>query len=269
MQAEQTDSGTEITDEAITQYLNCNPDFFVNNQDILSRLRIPHDSGKAVSLIEKQVGVLRSKSRHLENSLLDLIAVARQNENLHDRLHTLIQEIITAPTLSDIVALTQTSLRDNFSAEDVHILLIAAAPKRASRKKSGKSGDKSDTKSAPEKSSTSNRAVKLTQVEGATVVRHSDRRIKHFAEVFAGKQTVCGMPETEQLNAMIGKDHAHVASAAIIPLHYERKLGLVMLTSRDESRFGVNKGVMFLNQMGELLSRRIHSYDAHARSMAK
>ena len=77
------------------------------------------------------------------------------------------------------------------------------------------------------------------------------------------------MPETEQLNAMIGKDHAHVASAAIIPLHHERKLGLVMLTSRDESRFGVNKGVMFLNQMGELLSRRIHSYDAHARSMVK
>ena len=141
MQAEQTDTGTEITDKAIAQYLNCNPDFFVNNQDILSRLRIPHDSGKAVSLIEKQVGVLRSKSRHLENSLLDLIAVARQNENLHDRLHTLIQEIITAPTLSDIVALTQTSLRDNFSAEDVHILLIAAAPKRASRKKAGNNPD--------------------------------------------------------------------------------------------------------------------------------
>ena len=266
MQAEQTDTGTEITDKAIAQYLNCNPDFFVNNQDILSRLRIPHDSGKAVSLIEKQVGVLRSKSRHLENSLLDLIAVARQNENLHDRLHTLIQEIITAPTLSDIVALTQTSLRDNFSAEDVHILLIAAAPKRASRKKTS---NNPDNKSPLEKSSRSNQTVNLEEVEGATVVRYSDRRIKHFAKVFARKQTVCGMPETEQLNAMIGKDHAHVASAAIIPLHHERKLGLVMLTSRDESRFGVNKGVMFLNQMGELLSRRIHSYDAHARSMVK
>ena len=271
MQAEQTDSGTEITDEAITKYLNCNPDFFVNNQDILSRLRIPHDSGKAVSLIEKQVGVLRSKSRHLENSLRDLIAVARQNENLHDRLHTLIQEIITAPTLNDIVALTQTSLRDNFSAEDVHILLITAAPKRAPRKKPGneKSGNIDDSKIKPDKSSASAKAVKLPTVEGATVVRHSDRRIKHFANVFADKQTVCGMPETEQLNAMIGKDHAHVASAAIIPLHYERKLGLVMLTSRDESRFGVNKGVMFLNQMGELLSRRIHSYDAHARGIVK
>lgn len=255
MQLEKTDLATELTDDEVTRYLTGNPEFFVNNQDILARMRIPHDSGKAVSLIEKQVSVLRGKCGHLENSLRDLIAVARENENLHQRLHSLIQDIITVPSLAEIVALTQNSLRENFSAEEVHIMLIAPAPKRAAK---GKSAKKPTDGAKPARA----RASKLQQVEGAIRVRHTDKRIRHFADVFDVGETVCGMPSTDQLIAMIGKEHANVASAAIIPLHYERKLGVIMLTSRDESRFGMNKGVMFLNQMGDLLSRRIHSYQA-------
>lgn len=267
MQSEQTDFDTAISDNAVIQHLTCNPEFFVNNQDILARLRVPHASGKAVSLIEKQVSVLRGKCSHLENSLRDLIAVARENENLHQRLHTLIQEIITAPSLDDIVELTQTSLKDNFSAEDVHIMLIAAPPKRSSRKSTAsKTGQKGETVAAEK---TGKSASKLSKVAGATVVRHTDKRIKQFADVFSKGGTLCGLPSEKQMLAMVGENHADVASAAIIPLHFARKLGVIMLTSRDESRFGVGKGVMFLDQMGELLSRRIHSYTAQGQVAAK
>ncbi len=262
MQVEKSDFGNELSNDAVFGYLTRHPEFFVNNQDILARLRIPHDAGKAVSLIEKQVSVLRGKCSHLENSLSDLIAVARQNELLYQRLHTLIQEIITASSLAEIVALTQGSLRENFNAEEVHILLIAAAPKRAPRKI--KADAAAESASAPRA-----RAARLAKVTGATVVRHTDKRIKHFSELFDDGQTLCGMPNTEQLTAMMGKEHANVGSAAMIPLHFERKLGVVMLTSRDESRFGATKGVMFLNQLGELLGRRIHSYTAHAQGSVK
>ena len=267
MQPEHTDFDDAISDNAVLQHLSCNPEFFVDNEDILTRLRVPHASGTAVSLIEKQVSVLRGKCFHLEKSLRDLIAVARENENLHERLHTLIQEIITAPSLNDIVELTRTSLKDNFNAEHVHIMLIAAPPKRSSRQssaaKSGKSGETRTGKS------TGKAPGKLDKVAGATVVRHTDKRVRQFADVFARGGTLCGLPSEKQLLAMVGADHADVASAAIIPLHFGRKLGVVMLTSRDESRFGVGKGVMFLNQMGELLSRRIHSYAAHSQAVAK
>ncbi|MFK7859118.1 MAG: DUF484 family protein [Granulosicoccus sp.] len=262
MQPEQTNIGDEITPDAVVKYLIRNPEFFVSNQDILPRLRIPHDSGKAVSLIEKQVSVLRGKCGHLEKSLRDLIAVARQNETLHQRLHLLNQEIITAATLPDIVELTRSCLRENFNAEGVHLMLIAPAPKRAPRRKAS---DKTPAaKTAPRK-----RAPKLEQIEGAMTLRHTDKRVKQFAALFEGGETVCGMPTAEQLQAMVGRKHANVGSAAMIPLQFQGKLGVVMLTSRDESRFGAGKGVMFLNQMGELLSRRIHSYAAHAKAIAK
>jgi hypothetical protein len=146
MQPEQSDLSNVLTDEAVLRFLTTNPEFFVNNQDVLPRLRIPHESGKAVSLIEKQVSVLRSKCGTLENSLRDLISVARENENLHQRLHVLLQDIVSAPALEDRVALTRSSLRENFNADDVHILLAAEKTPRAKTRKA--SATKGKSKSA-------------------------------------------------------------------------------------------------------------------------
>lgn len=251
MALEHSEFDSRITDDLVVGYLKSNPEFFVQNQDIFSRLKIPHETGAAISLIEKQVSVLRGRCGHLENSLRDLISVARENENLNQRLHKLIQQVISVATIEEITSLIQNSLRENFSAEDVHIMLIAAAPRRVSRKK------KADGAAKPVDRTRVNRPQ---QVQGATVVSHNDRRVRAFTKLFAGSSTQCGMPADDQLKAILGKDHAHVASAALIPLHYQRKLGVIMLTSRDESRFAAGRGVMFLDQLGELLGRRIHSY---------
>lgn len=129
MQLEKTDVEQELSAEAVYQYLIQQPDFFINHHDILSRLQVPHESGGAVSLIEKQVSVLRGRCTHLEKSLYDLIAVARQNETVHQRLHSLIQEIITAKSLNDIVSLTRECLQENFNADNIYWMLIAPATK--------------------------------------------------------------------------------------------------------------------------------------------
>lgn len=264
MQAEQSELNQDITDEAVSGYLMRHPDFFLNHHDTLTRLQVPHDSGSAVSLIEKQVSVLRGRCGYLEKSLRELIAVARQNESVHERLHELTQKIMSATDLTDIVALTQKCLRESFQAEEVYMMLIAPAPKRDSVKKAACESSKLAIKNPRH-----NSAPELPVFDGATMVKHSDKRIAAFREVFNARLTICGMPKADQLTAMVGEDHSHVASAAIIPLHFERRLGLVMLTSRDELRFGASKGVMFLNQMGDLLARRIHSHSASVRVSGK
>ena len=50
----------KISNEQIAEYLILNPDFFDENPEVLNSLKIVHDSGAAVSLIEKQVEYLRS-----------------------------------------------------------------------------------------------------------------------------------------------------------------------------------------------------------------
>ena len=226
MQAETTERHNAVSADSVLQFLTRNPDFFNQHSDVLPRLTIPHHTGQAVSLIEKQVSVLRNKCCTLENSLRDLINVARENESLHQRLHKLIQDIITASALDDVVDLIRESLLVNFNADDVRVVLIGV--------------DK-----------------QLESASECLYLQESDPGVALFSDIFRKRETKCGQLGDAQKQLIFGADAEDVASAAVIPLVHNRKLGLVVLSSKDESRFALGKGVMFLNQLGEVLSRRV------------
>jgi len=211
---------------AVLRFLTANPDFFEQHREVLPRLSIPHASGKAVSLIERQVNVLRSQCLSLENHLRDLIGVAHANERLQGRLHTLVQEIISADSLDAVVDATCASLAENFGADTVHVLL-ADVP----------AGDAYRTCDA------------------------DDARLVPFAELLEAGGTRCGLPTDAELDALVDEDaRAGIGSAALVPLKHDGTIGIVMLTSRDESRFAVGKGVVFLDQLGGVLSRRVRAF---------
>lgn len=228
MQAEQTERLDVPNADSVLKFLTHNPDFFNQHSEVLPRLSIPHHTGQAVSLIEKQVSVLRNKCCSLENSLRDLIHVARENEQLHQRLHGLIQDIITASSIDDVVSLTRENLMTNFNADDVRVVLV--------------SSEKAEDSSAD-----------------YLALEADDPGLALFSDIYKKRETRCGELSDAQKQLIFGADAQDVASAAIIPLIHNRELGLVVLASKDEARFALGKGVMFLNQLGEVLSRRVDS----------
>jgi uncharacterized protein YigA (DUF484 family) len=174
---------------------------------------------------------------------------------LHQRLHVLIQDIISARSLDKIVDLTRTSLQENFNADDVHLLLFASEPRKPATRKRASTAITTGTGAK-----TTPRTRKQKPIEGTHIVPHDDSALELFSELFENAETICGLPSEERLSRLVGQDYANIASAALIPLHHERALGVIMLTSRDESRFASGKGVMFLNHLGQLLSRRLATY---------
>lgn len=244
MQPPQTTDVEGVTDAgAVLRFLTANPDFFNHHQDVLPRLHIPHASGRAVSLVERQVSALRGRCSSLESSLRDLIGVARANEELQGRLHALVREIVSAASLDVVIAATRRSLRESFGAEAVHVLLVEAH---------GVPDEGDDELAADDGGPDSAEAYRLRL--GA-----NDARLACFRTLFEEGGTRCGMPSAAQLEILAGERRAEIGSAALIPLVHEEALGVIMLGSRDESRFGVGKGVVFLDQLGEVLSRRLHA----------
>ena len=56
-----------VDDPSVTQYLQQHPDFFERHPQLLTRLRLQHPrNGTTISLIERQVDVLREKHAELE-----------------------------------------------------------------------------------------------------------------------------------------------------------------------------------------------------------
>ena len=112
------------SEQAIAEYLQAHPDFFERHQTLLTTLRIPHRSGSAVSLVERQVSSLRQSNLQLERKLRDLVDVARNNDELADKVHHLATRLLAAGSRAQAVGVAEELLRSTFSADQSVLVLF-------------------------------------------------------------------------------------------------------------------------------------------------
>ena len=91
----------ELSEQAVHDFLAAHPDFFERHSTLLGSLILPHASGAAVSLVERQVSVLRQKELKLKRQLKELIEVARENDVLAAEIHELTLQLMSADDLGE------------------------------------------------------------------------------------------------------------------------------------------------------------------------
>ena len=75
--------GDSFPEADVVAYLRSHPDFFERHTPLLLRLKLPHETGPAtISLVERQVAMLRQRSSELERQLKNFLSVAKANEAL-------------------------------------------------------------------------------------------------------------------------------------------------------------------------------------------
>ena len=119
-------SKASLDEGSVAEYLQNSPDFFERNAVLLAKLRLPHlrNEGSTVSLVERQIEVLRDRNQVLERKLKELIDVARSNDALAERIHRLSQRLIRAHDLLQTVNAIEVSLREDFEARHVVLVLF-------------------------------------------------------------------------------------------------------------------------------------------------
>ena len=118
-----------LSDGDVAEYLQTYPDFFERHSNLLTKLRLPHlrDAGATVSLVERQVELLRERNQSLERRLKELVDVARANDALADRIHRMSQRLIRAHGLAQTINAIETSLREDFDARHTVLVLFVEA----------------------------------------------------------------------------------------------------------------------------------------------
>ncbi|HEY1227019.1 MAG TPA: DUF484 family protein, partial [Ramlibacter sp.] len=83
-----TTSMNPLTEDDIANYLANSPDFFVRHAELLASVQLtsPHGN-RAVSLQERQAGMLRDKIKALEHRIMDMVRHGSENMVIADRLH--------------------------------------------------------------------------------------------------------------------------------------------------------------------------------------
>ena len=213
-----------LSEDSISDYLKRHPDFFERHGSLVLGLKLPHRTGGAsISLVERQVSMLRQRNGQLERQLKDLVAVAKQNDALVEKIHQLCLKLMRAPNLGLRLEQLETGLREDFAAERAVLVLFPAAPEGAVREG-------------------------FVRRLGA-----DDVDVRPFAAFLRAAKPRCGPLRDRQKN-LFDRDADEISSAAFVPLGPESRLGFLIIGSRDPDHFHPGKRMDFLARLGEVLA---------------
>lgn len=222
-QAKQTEEPTLPDEKQVIDYLMSNPDFFLSNAPLLNELEVPHESGGAVSLVERQVSVLREKNQYFESKLAEMVDAVHDNQRLHVSLHRLAVNLFDADSLDDVLGIVDDELRHKLGTDFVCFRLTTDQPV-------------------------------ATEQDSATYVSKDDEILQSFASVIDKNSIQCGRLSDEQIHQLFPEGADEVKSAAVIPVSDAGLRGIIALGSRDAQRYHPGMGTDFLSRLADLIS---------------
>ncbi|WP_165664254.1 DUF484 family protein [Metapseudomonas otitidis] len=220
MSEKHPDAPRALDSESVAAYLRQHPEFFVDHEELIPELRIPHQPGEAVSLVERQVKLLRERNIEMRHRLSQLMDVARDNDRLFDKTRRLVLDLLDANTLEEVVGAIEDSLRHEFQVPFVSLILFSDSTLPVGRSVS---------------------SAEAHQAIGGLLV--------------AGK-TICGVLRAHELEFLFGAEEgAKVGSAAVVSLNHQGQHGLLAIGSPDPQHYKSSLGTLFLSYIAEVLAR--------------
>jgi uncharacterized protein YigA (DUF484 family) len=218
--------------EAVAAWLQQHPDFFAEHDDLLTAMRIPHQRGDTVSLVERQLKLLRERNIEMRHRLSQLMDVARDNDRLFEKTRRLILALMDANSLEDIVIAVEDSLRQEFQVPFVSLILFSDNPM------------------------TVGRWVTCAEAQ------------KAIGGLISGGKTVCGALREHELEFLFGAEQSkEVGSTAIVALNHQGLHGVLAIGSRDPQHYKSSVGTLFLTYIADVLSRLLPRFTNALRSV--
>jgi hypothetical protein len=222
---------TPLAEDQIADFLVAHPDFFERHGAVLARIKLPHQRGSAaISLVERQVLVLRDKHAVLEKKLHELIENGRANDAISDRLHRLTRRLLRARDATGVVAALETSLREDFGAS--RWVLLATDPAVSALGNTPNNGH-------------------------VRIVPRGSPELKIFETFFESGRPRSGQIRDTQRDYLFGGEGSQVGSTVLIPLGERASLGVLAIASHDTERYLPTMSTDYLVRIGEIVTEAV------------
>ena len=212
-----------ISAEEVADYLRKHPEFFDENPELLSEINVPHATGEAISLVERQVFVLREQNQQTRKQLHELIEIARQNEELARRMHQLSLTLMDEAEPGEVFSTLYDNLSRNFHADRVSVRLFAEP-------------------------------AFIDTFAGEEFAGKDTHEKSLFKTIIEKREPLCGRMKLQQQVFLFGDEGNEITSAVMVPLHGPDWGGILAIGSFDPDHFQPGMGVELLANLGEVLS---------------
>jgi uncharacterized protein YigA (DUF484 family) len=215
----------KFSSEEVVQYLLKHPQFFEEYAIMLADIQVPHPhGGNAIPISERQIVALRDKNHILQEKLRELVICGEENGLISEKMHRLAVALLTFTRLNDLLHGLNVNLREVFSIPHMALRLWNITGEETA---------------LPELTQTS---------EDIHIVAESLLR------------PYCGSHVLDEVRSWFGEDAAPLCSFAMVPLRTEQTVGLLVMGSEDPRRFYPEMGIVYLTQLGELVSAALRRY---------
>ena len=214
----------KIKAEQIAAYLQGHANFFNDHPQLVRELKIPTDSGIAISLVEFQVRKLREHIQLLERENDHMIETARINSVLFEKTRTLVLSLLNASDLDDLSVVLDEKLANGFDIPIVRLLL-------------------SDQFNVPD-------SVALVKPISAKDLKEGGS----LAHAISYKEPWVGRVTADRKKQLFGKESKAVESCATLALIRGHTYGLLALGHPDATHFQSSQDTLFLEHIGEALA---------------
>ena len=223
-------------DDTVARFLAGQPAFFERHPALLAALRLPHvrGDGSTVSLVERQVDVLRERWRGSELRLRTLVENGHANDALAGKIHRLALRLIRTRDPQARLAAVEASLREDFAApEFVVVLTQGTAP------------------------------AGMPDSRSLRHVPADDPALRSFESLFASGRPRCGRVRDSQREFLFPAAAAAIGSIALVPLLpflATAPVGLLAIASPDANHFNPTMSTDFLARIGELVATALDGF---------
>jgi uncharacterized protein YigA (DUF484 family) len=207
-----------LTDADVVQYLQDNPDFFIAKDDLLAQLRIPHESGQATSLLERQLAVYRERNVELRQRLSDLLENARRNDKLFGKTKRLVLALVDAKNWLDVEAALDDSLRQDFNVDHWSLLYF----------------------------------TEQSLEHPLRSISNKDKQ-REIHRLFKGHRAFCGQLTDETMDLLLDEHHSSAESIAAAQIRNGQQTGVISVASDDPKFYRSSMDTLFLDYIADVL----------------
>ncbi|MCB1645133.1 MAG: DUF484 family protein [Pseudomonadales bacterium] len=222
-----------LTTDQVADFLLDNPGFFIERDDLLIRMELPHNHGQAVSLVEKQVALLRERNRDMRRQLEELINAAKANNEIFNKCERLFLELLDATSSTEFFQALEKSFKRDFRCSAYSLIVFSEQAQQINH----------FTYTAP----------------------ISDVR-EYVGNLMKARNATLGVLRPAEQDYLFRHASDKVKSAAVLTVKTTEPIALLAIGSAEVQYFQANMGTIFINFIANVLARMLPAHlnnDSH------
>jgi len=224
-----TRAQTPLDAAQVADYLRENPDFFVNHDALLLALQVPHAHGGDVSLVERQVSLLRDRNLESRKQLDVMMTAATTNSEIFLKCQRLVLALLEATNTTDFYLALEKSFKRDFKCNAYSLMVFNENPEQINH---------------------------FTYCVSETTAR------EYVGALIKSKEPTLGVLRPVEQDFLFRHASGKVKSAAVLSVKDPARRGssrgqiaLLAIGSDDENYFQPGMGTLFIGFIADVLAR--------------